>query len=80
MGEFLLAETLAVITLALVAVLAPGEAGAASAAGMIVLLIGIPIVRVLWLVGRWLRRGDTRFALVGVAVLAVMVAGFALSR
>jgi len=80
MGEFLQAETVAVIVLALVALLAPGDLGGAAATGMIVLLIGIPVVRVLWLVGRWFRRGDTRFALVGVMVLVVLAGGFALSR
>jgi hypothetical protein len=42
-------------------------------------LIAAPIGRVVWLLVRWLRRGDRRFALAAVALLAVMGVALALA-
>jgi uncharacterized membrane protein len=38
-------------------------------------LVAAPLVRVVWLVRRWLARGDRRYAAVGVAVLVVIAGG-----
>mgnify|MGYP003118494256 CR=1 FL=1 len=53
----------------------PGVAGTASAVGALVVLAGAPVVRVAWLTVDWSRAGDRRFALVGVALLAVLATG-----
>lgn len=45
---------------------------------MVACLIAVPIIRILWLVARWTRKGDRRFALAGVALLAVMASGYLL--
>lgn len=42
---------------------------------MVALLIVVPAVRVVWLLVRWLRLGDRRYASVAAGLLAVMVAG-----
>jgi len=43
--------------------------------GVIVVLVAVPLVRVAWLVQRWFRRGDLRFAAVGVALLGIAALG-----
>ncbi|MGI9577099.1 MAG: hypothetical protein ACR2OH_02745 [Microthrixaceae bacterium] len=55
---------------------AGGDVGAA----MVVVLATIPLLRVCWLVGRWFKRGDPRFAAVGLLVVAIPVCGFLLAR
>ncbi len=80
MGEFLTAELLAVVVLCVVALVAPGEVAGSAAAGLLALLVAIPLVRVAWLVVRWFRRGDPRFAAVGLFVLGVAALGWLLSR
>jgi hypothetical protein len=80
MGEFLSAELIAVVVLALTALLARERVSSASGVGMIGLLILVPLVRVGWLAARWWTRGDRRFALVAAAVLVVVSTGFVLSR
>ena len=80
MGEFLTAEVVAVLVLCLAALLGGERLGGAGAAGMLALLVAIPLVRVAWLVVRWFRRGDRRFAFVGVFVLCVAATGWILSR
>jgi hypothetical protein len=47
---------------------------------MVVVLIVAPIIRVVWLLARWTRRGDRRYALAAVALLAVMGAALVLGR
>jgi hypothetical protein len=42
---------------------------------MVVVLILLPIGRVVWLMVRWLRRGDRRFAAAAATLLLVMVGG-----
>jgi hypothetical protein len=48
-------------------------------AAMVVFLAAIPLLRVAWLVGRWFRRGDPRFALLGLLVISVPVIGLLLA-
>ena len=56
------------------------DTGDAVAAVMIGLLVGIPVVRIGWLLSRWSRRRDWRFALAAVVLLTVMVSGSVLAR
>jgi len=61
---------LAVLTLAL-----PPERSDDVGAVLLGLLIAAPLLRVAWFVQRWFRRGDPRYALVGVGVLLVVAGG-----
>ena len=70
----------AVALLAVVALAARGSTGESVGAAMVLLLAAIPLLRVAWLVGRWFRRGDPRFALLGMLVISVPVLGFLLAR
>lgn len=58
----------------------PGSVGRVSEWVCLVALIGAPVVRVAWLTVAWLREGDRRFAVVGGALLAVLVTSFVISR
>ena len=78
--SFLRAGIALVATLGVLALLVGGELGEDLAAALVVLLVVLPLVRVTWFVARWYRRGDLRFALVGVIVLLVPVAALLLSR
>lgn len=80
MGEFLTAELAAVVVLCAVALVASDDVAGSAAAGLLALLVAIPLVRVAWLVVRWFRRGDRRYAAVGLFVLAVAALGWLLSR
>jgi hypothetical protein len=57
----------------------PGPAGTLAGATMVVVLVAAPLLRVLWLVQRWARRGDRRFAAVGLGVLVVVAVGTVLA-
>ena len=73
----------AMVLVALVAALGDvlhGRAGRVAEWVLLALLVGVPVVRVLWFVVRWFRRGDPKFALVGIGVLVVMVAGVLAAR
>jgi hypothetical protein len=54
----------------------PVDARDEAAVVMVAVFVAAPIGRVVWLMVRWLRRGDWRFALVGAALLAVVATGF----
>jgi hypothetical protein len=68
-----------VAVLAAAAVLLPDPVGAWFGVALVTVLIGAPLVRVLWFVARWFRRGDPRFAFVGLGVLAVIGIGTVLA-
>lgn len=51
----------------------PGHAGDIAGTIMVVVLVGAPALRIAWLVQRWLRRGDLRFAAAAVALLGVLL-------
>jgi Na+/proline symporter len=68
-----------VSALSLLAVLLPEDQGLWFARVAVGLLIAVPLLRVAWFVARWFRRGDTRFAMVGVGVLCVVAVGWVLS-
>lgn len=69
----------AVAVLAAAAVLVPDPAGAWFGVALVTVLIGAPLVRVLWFVVRWFRRGDPRYAFVGIGVLVVIAIGTVLA-
>jgi hypothetical protein len=46
---------------------------------LVVALIGSAVGRVVWLVARWSRRGDWRFAAAGSVLLGVLLAGYLLA-
>lgn len=68
-----------VAVLAVGAVVLPSTAAVWCGRAVVVLLVAVPLLRVLWFVVRWLRRGDLRFALVGIGVLVVVAVGAVLS-
>ncbi len=57
----------------------PGRAGIAVATAAVVAVIATPLLRVAWLIFRWTQEHDRRFILTGVALLAVVGLGAALS-
>lgn len=57
-----------------------GPAGRAAEWVLLGVLVCVPVLRVLWFVVRWFRRGDPKFAVVGIGVLVVMAAGALLAR
>lgn len=65
----------AVGVLAVLAVLAPSPVGRWAGIALVATLVVVPMLRVVWLVVRWFRRGDHRYAWVGVGVLAVITTG-----
>jgi hypothetical protein len=65
-----------VLVVAVVAVVVPDDQVDRVGAFMVAVLILAPIGRVVWLLVRWLRRGDRRFALAAVALLAVMALAY----
>jgi hypothetical protein len=67
------------VSMAVLAVLLPDPIGRWLGVAAVGLLVVVPMMRVLWLVNRWMRRGDRRYALVGVGVLAVTCVGVALA-
>ncbi len=64
-----------VAVLAVAAVVLPSPAGVWAGAALIATLVAVPLARVAWLVARWVRRGDRRYAAVGAGVLAVVASG-----
>lgn len=58
-------------TVALAAMVLPGELGRVAARVFLAVLIATPLVRVAWLTTRWVDRRDIRFAVVGLGVLFV---------
>jgi hypothetical protein len=57
----------------------PGDAGIVAATGAVTVVVAAPLVRLLWLAGRWARKGDVRFAALAVVLLAVVATGAAIS-
>lgn len=63
------------VAAALAGVVLPGQAGIVAGTAVVATLIVVPAGRVGWLLVRWVRRGDRRFAAVAAALLAVMATG-----
>jgi hypothetical protein len=84
-GRFLLLSRALTVAMVFVTVLAgaavvlPGRTGEVLAGGAVLLLVGVPLARVLWLGQRWIRRGDLRFGLVAFSVLAIVATGAVLA-
>jgi hypothetical protein len=70
--------TIATVVLALLGIL-PGAFHTAGATAAVVLVVGAPIIRVLWLSIRWCIVGDLRFSLTGGGLLAVVLGGATLA-
>lgn len=70
---------LAVGVLAALGAVTPSEMGRWFGGAAIAVLVAAPLIRVVWLVARWFRRGDPRFALVGTGVLAIIAIGVGLA-
>ena len=66
------AATVVAIVLAGAALTLPAPWGERAGVVMVGVLVGAPVGRVVWLTLRWVRRRDVRFALAGVALLAVV--------
>jgi hypothetical protein len=66
--------------LAALALVLPERIHRPLAIAMVVLLIVVPVVRITWLVLRWARLGDWRFAAAGSALLLVLAVGLAVAR
>jgi hypothetical protein len=77
---YLRIAVLAVFLLGVVALVLPDDAYRPFAVTMAIAIIVVPVTRVGWLVVRWLRLGDVRFALVGVALLTVMGSALVLAH
>lgn len=66
-----------VFGLAAASVVLPGDAGRLAADAMVAVVIGAPVGRVLWLLQRWIRRRDWRFAAAAFGLLLVVALGAA---
>lgn len=69
-----------VVVLAAAALALPGSVGTLAAWMAVGMLIVTPVARVVWLAGRWFRRGDRRYAWIAVALAATILAGAVLAR
>lgn len=67
------------LVLALAGTAVPGSTGDALDAAAIAVVVIAPLLRVAWLAQRWFRRGDPRFGLVALGVLAVVGAAVAVA-
>lgn len=65
-----------VLLVGLIELVIPADRRDQAGAVMVGLLVVAPLGRVVWLMVRWQRRGDWRFALVGAVLLAVVATGF----
>jgi hypothetical protein len=77
---FLRAAIVAVAAFAVAGLVAPEPWDRRVGNVVVGLLVSVPAGRAAWLVVRWVRKGDRRFAAVGVVLLAVMASGYVLGR
>jgi cytochrome c oxidase subunit IV len=71
--------TIGALVLAVAGLLLPGSVGRGFDTAAVVTVVAVPLLRVATLAVRWLREGDRRFALVAVALLAIVGGGALLS-
>jgi hypothetical protein len=67
--------TQVMFVLAVVGMLVPAAIGSVLAVAVVGTAIAIPLLRVCWLVFRWCQERDTWFAVIGLALLAVVAFG-----
>jgi hypothetical protein len=76
---FLQGGLAATAAVALLAAVMGSDDGDGAARVMVGLLIAVPLLRAAWLTIRWGRLRDVRFAVAGLALLAVVASGAALA-
>jgi len=74
-GRVLLAPLIVVAATAAVGTLLSGQWERLLAWVTVAVLVVVPILRIGWLISRWVRRGDQRFVAAGCALLAVIAVG-----
>lgn len=80
LARFLRIAAYATFALAAAALVLPGEARRLAGALVVVVLVGVPLVRLAWLGHRWMRKGDRRFAVVAAGLGLIILAGSVLGR
>lgn len=78
-GGLLRAAAAAALVLGALAAAVPGDAGTAIGTAAVGVVIAAPLLRVAWLAKRFVREGDDRFALLALALLAVVATGAVLA-
>jgi Kef-type K+ transport system membrane component KefB len=68
-----------VMVAGLVGAVLPGAAGTAVATAAVAAVVAAPLLRVAWLVFRWIQERDRRFVVIALALLGVIAAGAVLS-
>ena len=79
-ATYLRIALVAVFVVGCIAVVAPDSWEIDIGRVMVSVLVVAPIGRVVWLLVRWTRRGDRRYALAAAALLVVMGAALVLGR
>lgn len=69
---FLRGATLITVVASAIAVFVPGRVGQAGGAAVFAALVAVPLLRVVWLAQRWVRRRDWLFAGVAGVLLAII--------
>lgn len=69
-----------VAALGIAALVVPESIHHALAVAMVVVLVAVPVIRVVWLVLRWIRRRDWRFVAAGTGLLTVLTVGLILAH
>lgn len=64
---------------ALLGALVPGGVGIGLATAAVAAVVAVPLVRVAWLVFRWVQEGDHRFVAAGLGLLLVIAVGAVLA-
>jgi hypothetical protein len=80
MATYLQVALAVTFTLGVATLLAPMDVQRGIGIAMVVVLIATPLVRLSWLLVRWLRRGDRRFAAAAFLLLVVMAVGMVVGR
>ena len=68
-----------VLVAAIAGAVVPGAAGIAFATAAVGAVVAAPLLRVAWLVFRWIQEGDRRYVLSGLGLLAIIGLGAVLA-
>ncbi len=68
-----------VLVAAVLGAVVPGSVGIGMATAAVVAVVAAPLVRVAWLVWRWVQEGDHRFVAFGLGLLLVIAVGAVLA-